>query len=71
MPTKIGLHAFHINLYLHECFEQILFFAPHDYNPLSEREIWPNLKMSKIFETGEATPTKNWLACISHQPLIA
>ena len=29
IPTKIGLHAFHINLYLHEFFEQILFFDPH------------------------------------------
>ena len=28
-PTKIGLHAFHINLYLHEFFELILFFDPH------------------------------------------
>ena len=28
-PTKIGLHAFHINLYLHELFEPILFFDPH------------------------------------------
>ena len=26
---KIGLHAFHINLYLHEFFELILFFDPH------------------------------------------
>ena len=29
MPTKIELHAFHINLYLHKFFEQILFFDPH------------------------------------------
>ena len=29
MPTKIGLHAFHNNLYLHEFFEPILFFDPH------------------------------------------
>ena len=29
MPTKIGLHAFHINLYLHDFFEPILFFEPH------------------------------------------
>ena len=29
MPTKIGLHVFHINLYLHEFFELILFFDPH------------------------------------------
>ena len=28
-PTKIGLHAFHVNLYLHEFFELILFFDPH------------------------------------------
>ena len=28
MPTKIGFHAFHINLYLHEIFEPILFFYP-------------------------------------------
>ena len=31
MPTKIGLH---INLYLHELFELILFFDPHgQYGP--------------------------------------
>ena len=28
-PTKIGLHAFHINPYLPEFFELILFFDPH------------------------------------------
>ena len=28
-PTKIGLHAFHVNLYLPEFFEPILFFDPH------------------------------------------
>ena len=28
-PTKIGFHAFHVNLYLHEFFEKILFFDPH------------------------------------------
>ena len=28
-PTKIGLHAFHINLYMHKIFEPILFFDPH------------------------------------------
>ena len=28
-PTKIGLHAFQVNLYLHEFFEPILFFDPH------------------------------------------
>ena len=29
MPTKIGLHAFQITLYLHEFFESDLFFDPH------------------------------------------
>ena len=28
-PTKIGLHAIRVNLYLHEFFEPILFFDPH------------------------------------------
>ena len=28
-PTKIGLHAFHVKLYLHVFFEPILFFDPH------------------------------------------
>ena len=28
-PTKIGLHAFQVNLYSHEFFELILFFDPH------------------------------------------
>ena len=29
MPIKISFHTFHINLYLHEFFEPILFFDPH------------------------------------------
>ena len=29
MPTKIGLHTFHVYLYLHKFFEPILFFDPH------------------------------------------
>ena len=28
-PIKIDLHAFQVNLYLHEFFEPILFFDPH------------------------------------------
>ena len=28
-PTKIGVHAFYINPYLHEFFEPILFFDSH------------------------------------------
>ena len=31
MPIKVGLHAFHVNLYLHKFFEPILFFDPHGY----------------------------------------
>ena len=40
-PTKIGLHAFQVNLYLHEFFEPILFFDPHGYSPWSEGKFWP------------------------------
>ena len=39
MPTKIGLNAFHVTLYLHEFFELILFFDPMDYSSCFEREI--------------------------------
>ena len=39
-PTKIGVHAFDINPYLHEFFELILI-----YSPWSEREFWPFLKV--------------------------
>ena len=28
MPTKISFYAFHVNLYLHEFFEPILFLTP-------------------------------------------
>ena len=38
-PTKIDLHAFHVNLYLLEFFELILFFDPH--GPWSGGKIWP------------------------------
>ena len=37
-PTKIGLHAFHMTLYMHEFFEPILFLTPMDYSPWSKRE---------------------------------
>ena len=46
-PTKTGFHAFHVNLYLHEFFEPILFFDPMDYSPWSEGKFWPFLKASK------------------------
>ena len=40
--TKIGLHVFQANLYLHEFFESILFFDPH------ERKFWLFLKANKM-----------------------
>ena len=61
-PTKIGFYAFHVNLYLHEFFEPILFFDPHGlYSPWSEGKFWPFLKANKRShnsETKETTPTK-------------
>ena len=42
MPTEIGLHAFWVNLYLHEFSEPDFIFWP----PWSEREIWPILKVA-------------------------
>ena len=39
MPIKIGLHAFHINLYLHEIFSQFYFLTPMNYSSWSEKEI--------------------------------
>ena len=58
MPTKIGLHALHVNLYLLEYFEPILFFDPHRlfYDP--KGKFGQNLKSSNISEIGEAAPTK-------------
>ena len=43
-PTEIGLHVFHMNLYLHEFFEQILFLTPMDYSPWSEGKFGSTLK---------------------------
>ena len=59
MPTKPGVHALDINLYLYN--ELILFdsiFDTHWYSPWSEREIWPNLKANFISKTGDAASTK-------------
>ena len=44
MPTKFGFHAFHINLYLHEFFEPILFSDPMDHSPWSEGKFWVHAK---------------------------
>ena len=40
-PTKIGLYAFQVNLYLHEFFEPILFLTPMDYSSWFEGKFWP------------------------------
>ena len=49
-PTKIGVHAPDINLYLHEFFALILFFDPHElYSP----KFWPFLKASKRSHNSE------------------
>ena len=57
MPNKIGLHAFHVNLYLHEFFELSLFFSPWTIVDGLKGKFWPFLK-SGISESGAATPTK-------------
>ena len=46
-PTKIDLHTFHINLYLHEFIEPIPFLTPMDYSPWSEGKLWPFLKANE------------------------
>ena len=60
-PTKIGVHTFDINPYLHEFFEPILFLTPMDYSPWSEGKFWSFLKQAKRSHnsrTEEVTPTK-------------
>ena len=52
-PQKIGLHAFHVNLYLHEFIESTLFSDPHGL----AREIWPFWR-SQISKAKKATCTK-------------
>ena len=49
MPTKIGLHTFHIKLYLLEFFKPILFLTAMDYSPLSERKFWKENEEEKHF----------------------
>ena len=60
-PIKIGLHAFHINLYLIASIyflSWFYFLTPLDYSPWSEREIWPYLKGSNISKTRKVAPIK-------------
>ena len=73
-PTKIGLHAFHINLYLPEFFEPILFFDPMDYSPWSEGKFWlfwRQMKNEQNLRNRRGHTHQNRFACISHQPLLA
>ena len=50
MPTKVVVHAFDINSYLHEFFwadsNCLNFLMTMDYSPWSERENWPFLKVA-------------------------
>ena len=57
MPTKIGLHAFHINLYLYEFFELILFFHFFDSHGLKGNGPWENGQWSM----GPWSERKFWL----------
>ena len=63
-PTKIGVHAFDINSYLHEFFELILFLTTMDYivHGRSERENWPFLKVAISPKPKYPHPPK--LACM-------
>ena len=59
MPTKFGLHAFHIPLYMHEFFEPILLFDPIVYGLKGNLGRFGGKgKRDKISATGEAMPTK-------------
>ena len=55
---KIGLHAFQVNLYLHEFFEPISFFDPHGLKSMVQKGNLAIYESSNISETGEATATK-------------
>ena len=73
-PTKIGVHAFDINPYLHEFFEvdsdRLNFLMTMDYSPWSEREIWPKLKSSNISEIRDVTPTKTGMVKQLHYTVM-
>ena len=51
-PTKIGLHAYSINLYLHNFFEPILFLIPMDYTMVGRE----TLAILKATEKGTKSP---------------
>ena len=72
-PTKFGFYAFHINLYLHEFFELILFFDPMDYSPWSEGKFWPfwgQVIKDQNLRNRRSHTNQIWFLCISHQPLL-
>ena len=57
-PTKFGLHAFHINLYLHIFFEPILFLTLVDYSPWSEGKFGQILKVALSQKLERPRPSK-------------
>ena len=65
-PQKIGLHAFHVNLYLHEFIEPTLFFWP----PWTSKGNLAILKESNL-QSQEGHMHKTWCICTPHQTLLA
>ena len=45
------------------------FLTLMEYSPWSKREIWRQMKRSKISKTNKVMPP-NWYTCISHQTLL-
>ena len=76
-PTKIAVHSFDINLYLHKFFELILFdsfFWPTwtiVHGPKGNFGVLKANKMQKNFQNRRGHAHKNCLPCIWHQPLLA
>ena len=62
-PTKIGVHALHINPYLHDFFltnsDRLNFLMTMDYSPWSEREIWPFLRVAVSPKPERTHPPKS------------
>ena len=65
-PTKIGVHAFDINPYLHKFFwadsDRLNFLMTMDYSPWVKREIWPFLRVAVSPKPERLRPPK--LVCM-------
>ena len=72
-PTKIGFHAFYVDLYLHKFFEPILFFDPHGLYMVWRENLAilkANLKGQNLWNQ-RYHAHQSWFACVSNQPLLA